>query len=106
MAGSGNTLAELVERLAPKKRGKGRLAPAPSRSAIGTSVATAYPSASDSRGIESPLTEQADTRTHHATAYTLTSSSGFLVLEYAAVDEITFSDAVGEEIVLAFDDTP
>jgi hypothetical protein len=105
MAESGVPLAQLVERLAPKKRGKGRLRPAPSRTAIPASTATAYPSGADIDGIESPLTEQADTRTYHATTYTLTSSSGFLVLEYAAIETMTFSDAVSREVVFEFDDT-
>lgn len=104
MAGSGNTLAELVERLAPKKRGKGRLAPAPSRSAIGASVATAYPSAAAAGAISSPLTEVADTRTYHATAQYLTSSDGFFVLEYYPVESVSFLDAGQNEVEVIFDD--
>lgn len=104
MAGSGNTLAELVERLSPKKRGRGRLDPAPSRGAIGESVATAYPSAAAAGAISSPLTEEADTRTYHATAQYLTSSDGFFVLEYYPVETVSFLDAGQNQVQVVFDD--
>lgn len=104
MAGSGNTLAELVERLTPKKRGKGRLESAPSRSAIGVSVATVYPSAAASSSIRSPLTEEDGTRTYHETAQYLTSSDGFFVLEFYPVATVSFLDAGQNEIECVFDD--
>jgi hypothetical protein len=104
MAESGVPLAELIERLSPKKRGKGRLKPAPGRSAIGESVATAYPSASAAGAISSPLTEVADTRTYYATAQFLTSSDGFFVLEYYPVETVSFLDAGQNEVQVVFDD--
>lgn len=104
MAESGTPLAELVERLAPKKRGKGRLPAAPSRGAIGISVATAYPSAAAAGSIQSPLTEQDGTRTYHATAQYVTSSDGFFVLEFFPVETITFLDAGQNEVQCVFDD--
>lgn len=101
---SGVTVAEMLERLRPKSRGKGRLPAAPSRTRIAESVATAYPSASASGSIDSPLTETADTRTYHETLHTLTSSSGFFVLEYYSVATVTMTDKNGREVVFEYED--
>jgi hypothetical protein len=100
---SGLTVAELLERLRPQSRGKGRLTAAKPRTKIGESVATAYPSAAPNGGIRSPLTE--DSRTYYTTSATLVSSNGFFVLEYYPTESITFLDDSQQEIIVNYTNT-
>lgn len=104
MSQRGLTVAELLERLRPSKRGKGRLPPAKPRGKIAASVGTAYPSAAASGGIDSPLTETVDTRVYYETLHTLRSSSGFFVLEYYNVSTVEMKDKNGREVVFAYRD--
>ena len=100
MADLPTTLKEAVNRLAPQKRGKGRLDPAPGRSAIPSSTAIEYPSgdATVSSGIASPLTEQ-ETSTEW---YELRSSDGLFVLEVPA--RTLYTDASGREVLVVHRD--
>lgn len=56
--GGGDDITDQIDRLLPKKRGKGRLGPAPSREALPVSVAEVLPeSTKPGGGISWPLTE-------------------------------------------------
>lgn len=83
-----------LRRLIPLKRGQGRLQEAPTRAGIAVARSEASPSApsgvSSSGGITSPLVEQTYAG---STYYTLTSSDGLFVIEFA--DETTYIDDDG-----------
>lgn len=95
----GVSLSEAIERLAPKRRGKGRLAPAPAREGIATDVVEVLPSADplNASGLVSPLVEQAYAGT---TYYNFTSSCGFIVFEFA--DSTTYIDDGGSGSAVVF----
>jgi hypothetical protein len=88
---TGGTLKERVERLAGKKRGKGRLKPAAGRDGIPASVAIQYPTSEPlSGGSGLPWTEQEYTGTSWLD---LRSSDGLFVFEFPA--ETTYRDSSG-----------
>lgn len=100
MSQRGLTVAELLERLRPSKRGKGRLPPAKPRGKIAASVGTSYPSAAPNGGIRSPLTEQS--RTYYDTVAEVKSVNGFFTLQYYPTETITFLDDAQQELVVNY----
>lgn len=104
MAGApGVSLAELVTRLSPVRRGKGGLSPAPSREAIGISKAEAVPASEEpgAGALISPLVEQAYAG---SVFYELTDSSGLLVLEYGDTVTLIDNDGAGDTYLVKLDD--
>lgn len=94
----GVTLADAIERLTKKKRGRGRLDPAASRDAIGVSVAEAVPTATEpGSGVVSPLVEQAYAG---ATFYSFTSSDGLFVFEFGDQTDYIDDDGNGDTITV------
>lgn len=87
-------LADLVRRLSPQPRGKGRLPEAPAVAGLPASKVEAVPSggrgAVTGAGIVSPLLEQPYTG---STYYQLVSADGLFVFEYPA--ETTYRDDNG-----------
>ncbi len=91
------SIQEQLERLAGKKRGKGRLPPAAPRAALPADTVTVYPTAESPNGggIASPLTEQAYTG---ETWKTLTSSDGLFVFEYG--DQTEYVDGNNDTVTV------
>lgn len=68
-----------LERLIPRKRGKGRLAPPPKREQIPARRVVTLRAGAEASGFSTPLTEQPYTGTNQ---FSLTSSDGLMVFEY------------------------
>jgi uncharacterized protein YidB (DUF937 family) len=100
----GADLKELLERLVNPERGKGRLGAAAARSALGPSVATAYPTAAQPGavgGLVSPVVEQAYAG---STFYSWVSSDGLTVLEFGDTTTWIDDDGAGVTFVIKHDD--
>lgn len=100
----GVSLGQAIERLVPKKRGKGRLPPAPEREALGPSTAEAVPIGDDLQtgtGWISPIVQQKYTG---ATYYTEVSSDGLWTWEFGHEVTLIDDDGNGDTYVLKLDD--
>ena len=96
----GLSLNEAIERINNKKRGKGRLDPAPEREGLSKSVAVALPTSQALGGsIASPLTEQPDTRVTEIVRICDPSDANTFV-EVEAATQITFLDANGNQVIM------
>jgi len=96
------TLADAIERINSRKRGKGRLGEAATRTTLPVAVSEAVPTAStEGDGIISPLVEQ---EYAGATFYSLTSSDGLFVLEYGDTTTLIDNDGTGNTFVIKHDD--
>jgi hypothetical protein len=91
-------LEDLIARLRPVTRGTGRLDPAPTRDALGVSVAEAVPSGADpAAGLNWPLTETART-TETVRVYDPADATRYVDVERALT--VTFEDVTGTEVQL------
>lgn len=102
-AGGGTDVADAIDRLTPKQRGKGRLGPAPSREALPPSSAEALPPEPAAGGISWPLNEVADARTY-GLPLEFTSSDGMFVWVVQPVAATEFVDADGSGGPVNFDE--
>ena len=99
MDNSGVDLGEAIERLLPRKRGKGLLPDPPERDGIGVAVSEAVPAGAEpgsGGGVTSPLIEQAYAG---STYYSLVSSDGLFVFEFPDQTEYIDDDGAGDSIV-------
>lgn len=85
--------AEQIQRLTRQKRGRGRLGEAADREALEAAESEAVPGGTDpSEGWASPLVEQAYTG---STYYSLVSSDGLFIFEYADLTDYLDDDGGG-----------
>ena len=98
-AASQINLAEALNRLSGKKRGKGLLPDPPKRDGIGVARSEAVPAGAEpgSSGIASPLVEQAYTG---STYHSLVSSDGLFVFEFPDQTEYIDDDGAGNTITV------
>lgn len=104
MANGGIEITEALERLLPRKRGKGRLPPAPTRAGLGPSIAEAVPSGGDrgsGTGWISPIVEQEYTG---STYYYMVDSSGLFTFEFGHELTLIDDDGAGDTYVIKLDD--
>lgn len=95
-------IEDMIERLVPQPRGKGRLKAPPDRSALPKNSTVAFPSSGSNTGggIDSPLTED-DTQRTYWPDVVVTSSDGLFTLTIQPYKRRVFTDAAGREV--AFD---
>ena len=97
--GQGLSLAEAIERINAKKRGKGRLGPAAKRDKIAVSTAEAVPGTAATGGsIGSPWVEQYYDGSQGY--YELVSSDGLFTFEFGAQTDYINDDGTGETITI------